>query len=509
MKTKLIILLAFTFISYTSFSQVNERALFNPVTDDPQKVEPEQVSTNHLDSLLSIWYIQKALQDTTGIILLEEEKLPPADMPDSVYIRRLMAMPSIISLPYNDVVKKYIVYYMQKIPNQVEMILGLSEYYLPQFEEILDLYNIPLEMKALPIIESALNPVAVSRVGATGMWQFMLRTGRHYGLTINTYVDERRDPIVSAHAAAKYLNALYARFNDWTLALAAYNCGEGNVEKAIKRADGKKDYWEIYPYLPKETRNYVPLFVAANYAITYYKEHRLTPRTIALPTAVDTFMVNTKLHLEQITNTIGIPIDELRDLNPQYKRDVIPGNEKSYELRIPAEYTNAFIENERKIYGHNEDKYFAKNIVVNPNMGNESKTKAANTASANTSAATQTSPDDGRERFIHQVKAGESLGLIAQKEGVKLSDLQYWNNLKKNSMIYPGQKLIVYKKSTGKKTTTNTEKSKEKRYHTVKAGESLWGISQKYSDVTFYDLLKVNNLTDKSKIVPGQKILLP
>lgn len=514
MKTRLILLIFSILLSTSSYSQINERALFNTIAEeDAERVEPEQVSTNHLDSLLSIWYIQKALQDTTGIILFDEEKLPPADMPDSVYIRRLMAMPSIISLPYNDIVKKYIVYYMQKIPNQLEMILGLSEYYLPIFEEILDSYDIPLEMKALPIIESALNPVAVSRAGATGMWQFMLRTGRYYGLTINTYVDERRDPIASAHAAAQYLNALYDRFNDWTLALAAYNCGEGNVEKAIKRADGKKDYWEIYPYLPKETRNYVPLFVAANYAITYYKEHMLTPRGIALPVDIDTFMVNTKLHFGQITNTIGIPIDELRDLNPQYKRDVIPGNERAYELRIPSDYTDAFIESERKIF-ENDSKYFNKNIVVNPNTGNGKSTATASKQNTQTQAQNnvkaQNSEEENRQRTIHQVKAGESLGLIAQKNGVNLNDLCYWNNLKNNTTIFPGQKLIIYKSGGAPTATGETQKkSSEKRYHTVKNGESLWAISQKYSDVTFYDLLKVNNMTDKSKIVPGQKILLP
>jgi len=508
MKKIFLLILFIAFVLGNIHSQINERALFNAISDEEasNRVEPENVPTKHLDSLLSIWYIQKALQDTTGIILHEEEELPPADMPDSVYIRRLLAMPSIISLPYNDIVKRYIVNYMQKSPRQTEMILGLSEYYLPIFEEIFDIYNIPLEMKALPIIESALNPIAVSKAGATGMWQFMLRTGRDYGLVIDTYVDERRDPIVSAHAAANYLNYLYSMFGDWTLALAAYNCGEGNVQKAIKRADGKQDYWEIYPYLPKETRNYVPLFIAANYAVAYHKEHRLTPRQISIPSDIDTFMINSKLHFEQVSNMVGIPLAELRNLNPQYKRDIIPGNEKPYELRIPAKYTDIFIENEKAMYG-TDSKYFNKNIVINP--VSDAKSTATATASTQSSSAATNTAD--KQQATYQVKAGESLGLIASQNGVKLNDLYAWNNLNAKSTIYPGQKLVLYKKDATASTASAPASTKvgESKSHTVKEGESLWSISQKYSNVTFSDLLKVNNMTDKSKIVPGQKILLP
>jgi membrane-bound lytic murein transglycosylase D len=390
---------------------------------------------------------------------------------------------------------------MQKHPKHSEIMLGLAEYYLPIFEEILDAYNIPLEIRALPIIESALNPVAVSRAGATGMWQFMLSTGRRYGLTVNTYVDERRDPIASTHAAAKYLSALYTMFQDWTLALAAYNCGEGSVLKAIARTSGKQDYWEIYPYLPKETRNYVPLFIAANYAITYYKEHQLTPEPVNIPVTTDTFMVNSKLHFEQIANTINVPIATLRELNPQYRRDVVPGNERPYELRIPSNYTNAFIENERKIYGYNEAKYFNPNIVVNPTV----IAKNNNTAAKNT---VEVSRD---EQVSHQVKSGESLSIIAGKYKVKLNDLCLWNNLQSNSTIYPGQKLVIHGKSTPPKQTTankNAESSQTEKYHTVEQGDSFWSISQKYN-MDIDSLLAANNMNRNSKLLPGKKILLP
>jgi membrane-bound lytic murein transglycosylase D len=492
--------------------EINTKALFNApkeiVTDtNPAVAAPENIKTgktenmsSNIDTSSMMWLINRALYDTTGIILLEEEELPPADMPDSVYIRRLSAMPSIISLPYNDIVRNYIVYYMQKHPRHSAKMLGLAEYYLPVFEEILDAYNIPLEMRALPIIESALNPIAVSRAGATGMWQFMLTTGRHYGLIINTYVDERRDPVASTYAAAKYLTVLYTMFQDWTLALAAYNCGEGNVLKAIARAGGKQDYWEIYPYLPKETRNYVPLFVAANYAISYYKEHRLIPESVNISVHADTFMVNSKLHFEQIANTIDIPVTKLRELNPQYKRDIIPGNERPYELRIPSEYTGAFIENERKIYGHNEDKYFNSNIVINP----------ATIAKSNKSASGKSVGTLDSQQITHQVKSGESLGVIAGKYNVKLNDLCSWNNLMANSTIYPGQKLAIYGKPETPKPTVNKNNtsSLSKKYHIVEQGDSFWLITQKYN-VDMDSLLEINNMTKNSKLFPGKKILLP
>jgi membrane-bound lytic murein transglycosylase D len=519
-KYKVLILLFI--IPVCAYSQeINTKALFNASPESKQEaastaVEPRQYrnQTNvsvDTDTSSMMWLIQKALYDTTGVILFKEEELPPADMPDSVYIRRLSAMPSIISLPYNDIVRNYIVYYMQKHPRYSEAMLGLAEYYLPKFEEILDIYNIPLEIRALPIIESALNPVAVSRVGATGMWQFMLATGRNYGLTINTYVDERRDPIASTYAAAKYLSALYTMFQDWTLALAAYNCGEGNVLKAITRADGKRDYWEIYPYLPKETRNYVPLFIAANYAITYYKEHRLTPKESTISTAVDTFMINSKLHFEQITHTINLPIEELRVLNPQYKRDVIPGNERPYELRIPTKYTNLFIEKEKEIYSHNESKYFNSNIVVNPttvkSLKSKNKSTESNKPAGNNKSAESNNPAAETIVTTHEIKSGENLGLIASKYGIKLSDLYAWNNLQANSKIYPGQKLVINKKRAVSTTSSSTD-STEKRYHTIESGNNFWSIAQKYN-VSIDSLLKVNNMTRNSKLLPGKKILLP
>jgi membrane-bound lytic murein transglycosylase D len=503
--------------------QINARALY-PVSLQPDTIDadmddeiqiPGKGVDSNLDSLLSVWYMQRALNDTIGVILLEGEDMPPAALHDSVYIRRLGNLSSVISLPYNDIIRNNIVFYTQKMPEKMEMILGLSDYYLPQFEEILDMYGLPLELKILPIIESALNPLAVSRVGATGMWQFMLRTGRQYNLTINSFVDERRDPIASAHAAAQYLSDMYKIFGDWTLVIASYNCGAGNVRKAIKRANGKTDYWDIYPYLPSETRGYVPAFIAATYAVNYYREHKLTPKTLALPAVVDTFMINQNLHFEQISETIGIPVDELRDLNPQYRQNIIPGKERPYELRIPFEYTYAYIEKEAEMYAK-DSIYFNPKTIANVTKATASRSSA-----------------EGKQQGIHRVQKGETLGGIAEKYGIKLSDLRYWNNLTEKSKIFPKQKLIVYspqKKaattettaaatttaSNDKNTTTvgNTAATKKPIvattgktiYHMVKKGETLWGISQQYDDVSFYDLMKINGLTKNSKLKIGQKI---
>ncbi|MGE0092843.1 MAG: transglycosylase SLT domain-containing protein, partial [Bacteroidales bacterium] len=279
--------------------------------DSEDFIEPT-VST---DSLLSVWYLQNSLTlDDGSVIDLDSETLT-SDIPDSVYIQRLKSINSFIPLPYNNIVKNHIIYYTQRIPNKIDAILGLSGYYLPQFEEILDQYDLPKELKIMAIIESALNPKAVSRANAKGMWQFMYRTALQYNLRIDSYVDERLDPIASGHAAAKYMKDSYSIFGDWLLAIASYNCGPGNVNKAIRRA-GSREFWKVYPYLPRETRGYVPSFVAALYTLNYYKEHRISPRAVEVPAHVDTFMIRKPLHFGQISELLGIPKDVIGDHNP-------------------------------------------------------------------------------------------------------------------------------------------------------------------------------------------------
>jgi membrane-bound lytic murein transglycosylase D len=261
----------------------------------------------------------------------------------------------------------YIGVYTKNRRGQMEVMLGLTDYYFPIFEEVLDQYGLPLELRYLPVIESALNPRAVSRAKATGIWQFMFGTARMYNLTMNSLVDERRDPLASSHAAARYLRDLHGIYNDWTLALAAYNCGPGNVNKAIRRAGGSRNYWAIYNYLPRETRGYVPAFVAATYAMHYYDEHKLVPLAVDFPVYTDTIMIHQEMHLMQISEVLDIPVEMLRDMNPQYLSDIIPARDRSYSLRLPVDYSSRFIDNIDTIYAHRADHYLNRaNLTAGP-----------------------------------------------------------------------------------------------------------------------------------------------
>ncbi|MDD2490884.1 MAG: LysM peptidoglycan-binding domain-containing protein [Bacteroidales bacterium] len=440
------------------------------------------------DSLLNLWYVQRSLTLDEGIsVNLETDNLT-SDTPDSVLIKRLKAINSFIPLPYNNIIKNHIIYYTQRIPNKIDLILGLSSYYLPIFEEIFDEHDMPKELKAMAIIESALNPVATSRVNARGIWQFMYRTARQYDLEITSYVDERLDPVASSHAAAKYLKDAYTIFGDWSLAIASYNCGAGNVNKAIRRAGGSRDFWTIYPYLPRETRGYVPSFVAALYTLAYYKDHGITPRQIAMPAHVDTFEIKKPLHFGQISELLGIAKEDIADLNPQYVKQIIPGSgNKPYLLRLPFNYTTLFVDNEKQIFTFKDSVYF------NPIVLNEAK-----------SASTQTAT-------YHTVRRGETLSHIAQRYRVRLSDLQRWNSVRSNIRI--GQRLVIYRngepsssRTTASANPPSTTSSGGYLLYTVKKGDTLWEISRKFNGVTLNDIMRLNGFTKSSKILPGKKI---
>ena len=290
----------------------------------------------------------------------------PADstmLATEVYIDRLRRMPTAIEMPWNEVVQKFIDRYSGRLRRTVSVMLGKSNFYMPAFEEALEVYGLPLELKYLPIIESALNPNAVSSVGAGGLWQFMVSTGKRYGLKVNTMIDERRDLVKSSLAAAHYLSDLYEMFGDWNLVIAAYNCGPGNITKAIQRSGGVRDYWQIYPYLPAETRGYVPAFIAANYIMTYYCEHDIVPMETTLPEATDTIMLFRNVHLEQVSKVLGIDIEKLRMLNPQYRRDIVTGYSEPTDLRLPKEYISKYIEMEDSIVAYNVDELMKRDMV--------------------------------------------------------------------------------------------------------------------------------------------------
>ncbi|MBP3767868.1 MAG: lytic transglycosylase domain-containing protein [Prevotella sp.] len=336
------------------------------VTDengDEEVIEFPEAMTYDLDSLLNLYMSKNYLEEDNGCRMKDENPI----FTDEEYIDRLSRLPYIMEMSYNDVVKSCIERYSGRLRKSVSYMLGASNFYMPIFEEALETYDVPLELKYLPIIESALNPRAVSRVGATGLWQFMLSTGKQYGLKINSLVDERRDPIKASYAAANLLSDLYKVYGDWNLVIAAYNCGPGNINKAIARSGGKRDYWEIYPYLPAETRGYVPAFIAANYIMNYYCDHNICPMRSRLPERTDTVMVHKNLHLQQIAAVCGIDIEELRTLNPSYRRDIVPGANEPSAIRMSQADVTKFLEMEDSVYRYRADELLTRRAVVEIN----------------------------------------------------------------------------------------------------------------------------------------------
>lgn len=322
-------------------------------------VIPEAL-TLEMDSLLDLYHTQHYLEVDSSCNLPDFN--PEYDR--EVYIERLKQLPTVIEMPYNNVVRQFIDRYSGRLRRTVSIMLGMQNFYMPIFEQALETYGLPLELRYLPIVESALKPNAVSRVGATGLWQFMIATAKQYGLEITSLVDERCDPIKSTDAAARYLRDLYKIFGDWHLVIAAYNCGPQNVNKAVHRAGGVKDYWQIYPYLPAETRGYVPAFIAVNYIMNYYCEHNICPMLSNLPAKTDTLVLNRDVHFEQIAGVLGVDVKLIEELNPQYRRSVVNGNNRPSILRLPMGQVTQFIDNEDSIYAHRTDELLTKRVEV-------------------------------------------------------------------------------------------------------------------------------------------------
>lgn len=373
-----------------------------------------------LDHMLSNWLISKAKKspcDSLGVI--------PSQVSDSVMSRRLSLMPCVMEMPFNPQVRSFITMYTERRRKQVGYLMGLGDYYFKLFEEVLAKHQLPMELKYLPVIESALNARAISHMGAAGLWQFMVGTGKMYGLEVNSLVDERMDPIKSTHAAVKYLKDMYAIYGDWHLVIAAYNCGPGNVNKAIRRAGGKRDYWSIYPYLPRETRGYVPIFIAANYAMYYAPAYNICKSPIEFPKQVDTVMVGRRMHFDQIAAVLELPKEQIRLMNPQYKRDLIPGDLKPYAVALPVNMTGKFIDRFEDILAWKAD-----------SLINNRRTEVA-------VAGAQQSAGSGAVVY-HKVKSGQTLGGIAARYGVSVSKIRQWNGIK-GTMIRVGQTLKIYK----------------------------------------------------------------
>ncbi|MBN2917622.1 MAG: transglycosylase SLT domain-containing protein [Prevotella sp.] len=447
---KIIIMAAAMLFSWQGIQAQNDNAEDNDdvitVTDKDGKQEeievPEGLEDN-LDSLLHLYNTQAYMMADTSCKYRDVNPV----FETQVYIDRLKRLPTLIEMPYNEVVQKFIDRYSGKLRRSVSFMLGASNFYMPIFEEALEAYNLPLELKYLPVIESALNPKAVSRVGATGLWQFMLSTGKRYGLEVNTLYDERRDPVKASYAAAHYLRDLYKIFDDWNLVIAAYNCGPAKVNKAIHRAKGETDYWKIYPYLPKETRGYVPAFIAANYIMNYYCDHNICPMRAELPAKTDTVVVSRDIHFEQIAKVLGIDVDQIKQLNPQYRHNIINGNAKPSAVRLPATLVSSFIDNEDSIYAYRPEELLAKRTEVEVNNTTPTYSRSNTSSSRSRSSSSSRRGRHSKKKRSRggrsvTIRQGDTLSEIAARNGTTVKKLKRLNKIS-GSSIRAGKKIKI------------------------------------------------------------------
>jgi membrane-bound lytic murein transglycosylase D len=550
MKRNALLISLVVFIGFYSFAQ-NSYVL--PVDSS----ETSAISQN-LDKLMNVWYLNRMEPDTN----MHENiyGFLPGEVPqysDSIYKYRLSCLNSAIPLAYNSYVKSYIEMYTIRKRDQVERMLGLAHYYFPKFEEVLDKYNLPLELRNVAVIESALNTHAVSSSAATGLWQFIYSTAKLYKIKITSYVDERRDPDILTETAAIYLKDLYNVYGDWLFVIAAYNCGPGSLNKAIKRSGNQKDIWKVYPYLPVETRGYIPAFIAANYVMTYHKEHNLFAKSYYNPGLLDTVHIYQRLRFDVISSALKIPIEQLRELNPMYIRDEIPQSitECAYTLKLPIDKATQFYKYSELIY----------------NYQNYLEQKYRDSLLANTSPPSSYHSDNTiRYKMLnYKVKPGDKIENIADWYECSIVDIKKWNHLKSNKLP-TGKSLVIYvakedyntyknvnsmnfaqkQKKVGNNSLVlntaitpaeatqsnpevaptpanneetaapdsqikkmhesvvfvNNEIKKEYVYYTIKPGDTLWTIAQKYPGVTSKELMKLNNMGKSHTLKPGQKI---
>lgn len=472
---------------------VNDDQPLRSTISDPQAKVPDDLEQNY-DNLLAQWGSRVKYASNCNS-RYDEDVLTS----DSIYINRLYSLPTQMELVFNPLVRSYIEMYSGRRRNQVSYMLGLGKYYFPIFEAELDKEGLPLELKYLPVIESALNPTARSRVGATGLWQFMAPTGRMYDLEINSLVDERRDPVKATRAAVKYLKDMYEIYKDWNLVIAAYNCGPGNVNKAIRRSGGLTDYWEIYPYLPRETRGYVPIFIAATYIMNYHDKHNICPTECELPASMDSIKVSESIHFQQIADVLNVSMDDLRNYNPQFTRDIIPGNYKPYAINLPINKVTAFIDKKEDIISYRSSELLTHRKVA-----------GADVVNGGTPSGTGKS---------HKVKRGESLTTIAKRYGITVTQLKNWNGLKSNK-VASGRYLIVALAPSKQKeeqstesqaiaqeqssTTASTNKvnvETETTYYKVRKGDTWSGIAKK-TGASINDIKKWNGIK-KNTLIAG------
>ncbi len=538
-------------VAMTFAANPNVMNLKNSITDDAI-VFPETFEQD-TQKLLEGWFMRNYTATDDSYTSKKD-----VDTSDEVIKQRLASMPTVIEMPFNSIVRQYIDRYTKNGRPQVAAILGLGLYYMPIFEQALEERGLPQELKYLPVIESALDPNAVSKHGATGLWQLMLATGKGLGLECNSLVDERRDPYASSKAAAELLKQLYDTYGDWSLAIAAYNCGPSTVNKAIRRAGGdptKADFWKIYPYLPEETRGYVPMFIAANYVMTYYPKHNISPVLPSKPLVTDTIGVPERMHFDQIEAVLAIPKEELRILNPQYREDVIPGTpERAYMLVLPSKQIHAYLMSHDQIVNYQADKY-RRRTTAQPGKPVDETQMVAQTDVADSEIDQLPANEKETTTVSHKVVAGETLTSIAAKYGVQPADIRSANNLRRNA-VRVGQVLVINDvapdkaasareeatanmlaasnakeqtqaqekketkevaaapaKTTKKKETAKTTPKKETpkkakpTIHTIKSGENLGRIAKKYG-VTVEAIKNANGMKSDA-IRAGAELKIP
>ena len=493
------IIITSLFLSLFSFAQESvEKENLLPL---PKMSYSNCIDERWISELASAELSENMFSDIVSIDIDSEVSY---DLSTELLKKRLAKMDakSPFNIEYHPALENTIKAFLKNRPKAFERLMAISEYYFPMFEEHLAKYNIPLELKYLAIVESALNPRAKSRVGASGLWQFMYPTGKQYNLEVSSYVDERYDPLKATEAACQYLSSLFGIFGDWSMVLAAYNCGPGNVSKAIRRSGGSQNYWNIRKNLPKETANYVPAFLATFYIYEFKKEHGIVPKKAPITYfETDTIMVKKQMSFKQISELLDIPMDQLEFLNPIYKLKVVPFEaDEPHYLRLPKNKMGLFVSNEDKIYAYLNYLETYKEKTKTEFIASTSKDSIASGIDSTSTVVNK--PKFERKTQFHTIKSGESLGKIADKYNVSISELKNWNNIKGNN-IQAGKKLKIY---SDKKVITKTEsKPNNDGIYTVKSGDSLFSISKQFPGVSIDDIKKWNDISGDN-IQPGMKL---